>query len=142
MSDRVKSEKTMRVSFTVPPFDTQVSEWAKNQRNISLSLRLLIKSHIAKYGMIDVTALPMTIDETSQVFSANIEPAKSMQTISAETKISVPDEQETVNTVVIPEPIAVHEAAAPASRFEQAEPEIVQPAAQPKVNSMLADLMK
>lgn len=51
-------KKSYRFRFTVPADDEAVVEWAKKQLNLSFSLRLLIKEHIAANGMGDPTCRP------------------------------------------------------------------------------------
>lgn len=65
------SEPGIRYRISVPEQDTAVHEWIKNQLNVSMSIRMLIKDDINQNGYSDLTCrvnreLPKTA-ETSDV---------------------------------------------------------------------------
>lgn len=49
------AEQGIRYRFSVPEQDAAVHEWIKNQLNVSMSLRMLIKEDVNKNGYSDVT---------------------------------------------------------------------------------------
>lgn len=58
-----KTGSSVRYHFSAPESDTQIAEWVKLQHNFSTSMRILIKDYIAKYGMRDISCLPLAIDD-------------------------------------------------------------------------------
>lgn len=146
---KMDTRKSTRVAFTVPPFDAQVHDWVKNQQNTSLSMRLLIKDHIARYGMGDITALPMMIDESSQPLSARTKAEKHVQTeaaVSVTETAPAPEIRQEIIPEPKPEPVAepvpkpAPIPAEPVLDLTQAESNANQ--SEPQINPMLADLMK
>lgn len=55
-----KSEQPLRYRVTVPLQDADVINWMAAQSSPSFSIRLLIRAIIAKYGITDVTCLPVS----------------------------------------------------------------------------------
>jgi len=65
---------TKRYTFTAPSDDKQIAEWINRQHSFSTSIRIVIKDYISKYGMIDISCLPMALtDEPSAVSRYNDE---------------------------------------------------------------------
>ena len=62
------AEPGIRYRFSVPEQDTAVHEWIKNQLNMSMSLRMLIKDDINRNGYSDLTCrVNREIPKTSDV---------------------------------------------------------------------------
>lgn len=55
-----KPEQPFRYRVTVPLQDADVINWMAEQSNPSFSVRLIIRAVIAKYGITDVTCLPVS----------------------------------------------------------------------------------
>lgn len=49
-----KKVSSRNYRFAVPENDTDVLEWIESQERLSTSLRLLIKQHVATYGVDDI----------------------------------------------------------------------------------------
>lgn len=60
MAPSNKSEKPLRYRVTVPLKDADVINWMAEQSSVSFSIRLLIRAFIAKYGISDVTCVPVS----------------------------------------------------------------------------------
>lgn len=60
-SDDVRAVNQFKVSY--PSADKQVSDWINAQHNLSASVRMLIKTYVAKHGFTDATCQPLTADD-------------------------------------------------------------------------------
>lgn len=60
MNKKPNSDQPLRYRVTVPLKDADVINWMVEQTNPSFSIRMLIRAFIAKYGITDVTCLPVT----------------------------------------------------------------------------------
>ncbi len=57
MSDK---QKAKQFHFTVPSDDTDVLKWIEEQNKLTISIRLVIKDAIKKYGFGDVFSVPVS----------------------------------------------------------------------------------
>ena len=79
MSKKPASDQPLRYRVTVPLKDSDVINWMVEQSNPSVSIRMLIRAFIAKYGISDVTCLPVSagleLDMQSPEFRQDIQQA-------------------------------------------------------------------
>lgn len=67
------AEPGIRYRFSVPEQDTAVHEWIKNQLNVSMSLRMLIKDDVNRNGYSDLTCrVTREIPKTNDVPEAPV----------------------------------------------------------------------
>lgn len=59
MSENKKPTGSIRCHFSAPVCDEQIIAWIKNQQNLSLSIRVLLKDCITRYGIGDVLNQPI-----------------------------------------------------------------------------------
>lgn len=79
MDKEKENRKLLRV-YIKPDIETEVAEWVKNQQNVSISIKTLIRMAVAIQGTRDVLTLPFGVNALSvpvkAVEQANKEPQK------------------------------------------------------------------
>lgn len=69
-----KTGPSIRYHFSAPESDKQIAEWVDLQHNFSTSMRILIKDYIAKYGMRDISCLPLSISDDVEIKPVGFDP--------------------------------------------------------------------
>lgn len=81
---KLNGDPTLRFRFSSPSSDKIVNGWVSAQRNLSSSLRIVIKEYVARHGFSDVTCLPVSTDDVLEQ-TVNVAPAVA-ETISEQTQ--------------------------------------------------------
>ncbi len=89
--------KGKRYSFNVSANELQILEFFSIQENISLSIRLLAKDFISRYGIVDICSLPLRLEDPSPVISTRVD-YDSKQPTTATNKVSVNDNDSGTST--------------------------------------------
>lgn len=64
--------KAKRVYFSVAAGDKKTLEWIEAQSNLSMSLRIVIGDIITRYGMDDISLLPLLLADNAKVSENNV----------------------------------------------------------------------
>ena len=122
--------RAKRSYFSIPAGDTACNKWIEAQSNLSSSIRTIIMDVITRYGITDISSLPVQLADTkvskTAIADANIED------VSNEDESVNVGTDETINQadVVETEPV------------ETTKPVVTETdATTAKVNAMLDDLM-
>ncbi len=123
-----KDSKSIRYHFSAPAADTQISEWAEHQHNLSISIRLVLKDFIARHGLIDVSCLPimpLTNDCPPTISKTSVDTAQNSVNEPASAPVQTAAEPVVTDTEPVSAPVT-----APASETSNS-----------KARSMLDDLI-
>ena len=93
MGKKASDVASSQYRFSCPDNDIQVLDWLDEQRNVSASIRFVIKDFIARHGMADAMCLPFIADDTAL-------PAKPKKVKENKTDTTVTESRQTQQSLV------------------------------------------
>lgn len=124
--------KAKRVYFSVAAGDKKTLEWIEAQSNLSMSLRIVIGDIITRYGMDDISLLPLLLADNAKVSENNV-------VTEAPVTVTEKNETEAVQNVQSNDTFVEEKASESVKAEEPVKKE--ENTNTSRVNSMLDDLM-
>ena len=124
------SEQPLRYRVTVPLKDADVINWMAEQSSPSFSMRMLIRAFIAKYGITDVTCLPVSAGLDLDMGAAEIRPeAPASSNSGKKTSVSLTEVRQ--GQVCVPAPVPAQQPVPSALVVPTSQPPVTRPAPPP-----------